>query len=155
MNKPNGKATAIPIASPADRITQIQEAVASSFKLDPYVKITLKGKEYTLEFNNTAAKGVYKDTGFNPISDALNFERWVDPEFIGAVLYHGLKCHHPDMTQEVADNLITMRQGLYIRDTLIKALTTPLPDIPDDYVPDKESPIEIVTDPMQPPVPSG
>ena len=140
--KPNGK-------SLDDPRRQIEE----SFKLDPTVTVTLGDKKYLLEFDNTAAKEIFKAIAYNMLSDPDIVARLNDPNSVGVILYWGLKRHHPEITEEEADRLLTAKHRLYITSTLIQAMTGFVPDLATGD--DKESPAEAVKDPTQPLVPSG
>jgi hypothetical protein len=64
--------------------------------IDPLVPIKLRNKEYILEFNNYAVKGIQADTGYNLISTGFDHKCMEDPKIAGAMLYWGLKTNHPE-----------------------------------------------------------
>jgi len=132
--------------------------IEESFKLDPIVTIMLKGKEYQLEFNNYAVKGILKDTGYNLMSKEPRLAYMHSPEIFGAFLYYGLKTHHPEMTQEEADKLYSLKHYLYVLDRITKAVTLFMPELTEEekaMVMASEKVPEVVEDPTKPPVPSG
>ncbi len=141
-------------------LEQDRKEIGDSFKLDPRVPIQLKGKEYTLEFNNFAVKGVYKDTGYNLLSTPLDKEQMNNPDIMGALLYYGLKTNHDDMTQDSADKLCTYIHQLYILSRLHAALDLFLPESAKKELEGLSDPGEagspqVAEDPTKPPVDSG
>lgn len=100
-------------------------------KLDPTVPITLKNKEYTLEFNNRAIKRVLRDTGHNVIKDGIDRDALNDPNLYGSLVLHGLETHHPDLTEDEVDMLVTYRHFFYISSQLLTALSLFMPDVSD------------------------
>jgi len=108
-----------------------KERVLELFKLDPLVPITLKGKEYILEFNNYAVKGVFKDTGLNIMKAGFGQEQMQDPEVMGAMLYWALKTNCTDFTQDDVDKMYSLRHYSYILERLREAIDLFLPDMSD------------------------
>ncbi len=115
----------------AEAIELRRERVQATFKLDPTVIITLKGVDYTLEFDNAAVKGVLKDTGYNMMSTAFSVDQMQDPDVMGAMLFRGLQHNHSDMTQEKADSLFSVRLYPYVLEKLRQSLALFLPDMTD------------------------
>ena len=126
--------------------------IGETLKLDPTVIIMLKGKDYTLEFNNFAIKGILKDTGFNLMGSFLGTEEMENPEIMGAVLYYGLKTHHNELTQEECDKLYGYRHNVYILDKIREAIRLFLPDM-SDIVRAEEGEGEEAKEPVNPPKP--
>ena len=138
-------------------LVQQRKEIEETFKLDPLVKIQLKGVEYTLEYNNLSVKGIYKDTGYNLLSTSLGKDQMDDPNVMGALLFYGLKTHHDAMTQEEADKLYTYRHVVYIMSRITTALELFVPassnkDLAD---PDEAGSPQVSEDPTKPPVNSG
>lgn len=129
------------VVSPATFQEIRKERVQSTFKLDPQVEIVLKGKTYTLEFNNWAAKELTKAIGFNPLREPLSMGILSDPAQLGAVLLYGLLTNHPDLDQDQVDRLFTFRHIEYVISRLTLSLQMIMPDMSDyEIVPeDKES----------------
>lgn len=138
-------------------LEQQRKEIEETFKLDPQVTIKLKGAEYTLEYNNLAIKGIYKDTGYNLLSTTLGKEQMDDPNIMGALMYYGLKTHHEDMTQEEADKLYTYRHMVYIMSRITSALQLFIPESSkrDLTDPGEAGSPQVAEDPTNPPVDSG
>lgn len=102
-----------------------------SMKLDPAVQILLGDKPYTLVVNNRTAKDILKDTGVNILSGDLTMARLDDPIVMGSVLLRSLQKHHPDMTEAIVDDLLTIRHLLYVRGKIADAISLFLPDLED------------------------
>lgn len=129
-----------------------RERVQQTFKLDPTVMITLKGKEYTLELNNYGVKQVLKDTGFNIMKDGFGQEQMQDPEVMGSLLFRALETNHPDLTQDLVDRLYSYRLYPYILEKMRTVLDLFMPDMSDvlaEQTPDG-GPMLVVEDPTQP-----
>lgn len=107
------------------------ERVRETFQMDPQVKITLKGKEWTLEFNNYGVKEVLKETGLNLLDSGFGPDQWKDPKVMGALFYQGLKANYPDLTQEEADKLFSYRHYSAILSSIRTALSLFMPDMSD------------------------
>jgi hypothetical protein len=149
MGKPNGKPNGS--ANGLDKL--IDEQISSSFKADPTVTVTLGGKEYTLEYDNRAAKDIFKDTGINLLSDAIIVDALNNPEHVSKILLRGLQRHHPDkFTEDQLDEFLTIKHRAYILRQVLRAMTGFIPELPDR---EPESPADVPLDPPQPPVPSG
>jgi hypothetical protein len=101
-------------------------------QLDPAVNITLRNKQYTLEYNNFSIKGILKDTGFNLLNQNLTVKELGDPAILGAFLFWGLKTNHEELTQEQADKLLTYRDHFNVMLGIRKALTLYLPEVKGD-----------------------
>ena len=101
------------------------------FQLDTKVPINLRGQEYILELDNRAAKGVLLDTDFNMLSSSLSVEVLNNPIILGALVYHGLREHHPEITQDEADRLIEFRKFPYIIGRIQHAMELFSPDMSD------------------------
>ena len=120
------------------KVISIEEAqelrkkrIEETFQLDPLTTITLKGKTFTMELNNYAVKGIYKDTGHNLLAIGFGLKEMQSPELMGATLYWALKEHHPELTQDDVDKLFTYRHYGYILERLKVALDLFLPDMSD------------------------
>lgn len=113
-----------------------RQRVQETFKLDPDVIITLKGKKYTLEMNNYAVKEVLRDTGVNLMRDGLSRDSMVDPHIVGSILFRSMQLHHPDLTQDDVDKLYTLRHYSYVLDTLRQVVDLFMPDMSDIIVAD-------------------
>lgn len=108
-----------------------KERVLDTFKLDPQVKITLKGNEYTLEVNNWAVKQIYKETKFNLLSSGFKLAQMEDPELMGVMLFYSLVTNHPELTQESTDKMFTYRHYPYILDRMKEAISLFMPELPE------------------------
>jgi hypothetical protein len=129
-----------------------RERVQETFQLDPLVIITLKGHDYTLEFNNFTVKCIYKELGINLLSEGIPMEAMQDPDKLGKLLLLGLQEHHPDLTQDAVDRLYTYRHYMYVLDRLQAALNLFMPDMSDvekPTEPDAGKPV-LVQDPSKP-----
>lgn len=129
------------------------ERVQDTFKLDPVVPITLKGKSYTIELNNFAVKEVMKATGFNVMAASFSPKEMENPDVMGALLYWGLKTHHEELTQVEVDKLFTFKHYPYVLNRLQAALEMFLPDLSDLTV-EEEKKDETPRPPL-PPSPGG
>ncbi len=138
-------------------LEQQRKEIGETFKLDPQVTIKLKGAEYTLEYNNFAVKGIYKDTGYNLLSTPLDKQQMDDPDIMGALLYYGLKTNHEDITQEQVDKLYTYRHMVYVMSRITSALELFLPESSkkDLTDPGEAGSPQVAEDPTKPPVDSG
>lgn len=131
------------------RINQAhRERVDRTLQNDPLVKVSLKGNDYILELNNSCVKGIYKDCGMNLLSDTFDTRVMQDPEKMGCLLYWALKIHHPTMTQEDADNLISYRFFPYISVKLREVVSMFMPDLSDIKPPAEEEEEKQATDPI-------
>jgi hypothetical protein len=119
------------IVSKEEAVKLNSERIQATFQLDPAVKITLRGKEYTLELTNYAVKGLYKDTGHNLLSLGFTLEAMQSAELLGALLYWSLNYNHPDLTQDDVDKLFSYRLYGYILDRLKVVVDLFLPDMSD------------------------
>ena len=128
--------------------------IERTFQLDPTVSITLKGKAYTLEYNNYAVKGILRDTLFNMLARGLDKEALESPDILGAALYWGLKTHHPDLSQDDADKLYTYRHYGYIISKITDAVSLFTADMSDFELDTPLEPSE-ESDPTKPPTPIG
>lgn len=123
--------------------------VMETFKLDPAIKITLRGVEYTLEYNNYAVKGVLADVGLNLLSDGFgNLDQIQNPDILGSLLFRGLEINHPELKQADADRLFTTRHYSYVLNRLRAALALFMPDMSDIEVEDVPSIINAEADPI-------
>ena len=134
-----------------------RQRVLETFQLDPLVKVMLKGKEYTLEFNNRAVKFIMKDTSLNLMSAGFGMDAMQDPEIMGALLFRGLQTHHPDLTQDEIDLLYSYRHFPYILQCLRQGLDLFLPDMSDVEAEEDQagSQGELPLDPTRQPIPIG
>lgn len=107
---------------------EYSDGVAETTKLDPAVSITLKGTLYKLEFTNRSVKNVFDDTGYNILQEKFDRSRMEDPKLMGSLVFRGLQKNHPDLDQDQADDLFTLRHYPYILDRLITALDMFMPD---------------------------
>lgn len=112
-------------------LDKVGERVQATFKLDPQVAITLKGKDYILEFNNYAVKGIFKETDFNLMGSAFTLAQMQNPRVMGVMLYYGLKTNHPDITEDEVDKLFTYRHYPYVLSKLRQAIGLFMPDLTD------------------------
>ena len=108
-----------------------RQRMGDMLQVDPQVSIKLGNQEYTLEFNNFAAKGILRDTGLNILTDSIPREKASDPEFIGSLIYWGLTTAQPEMSKDEVDKLIAVRNLLYIRGRVNLALDLATPDMSD------------------------
>lgn len=113
----------------AAQLEERKQRLEAISRLDPHVDITLRGESYTLELNNRSVKDLLADTGVNVIKDGFPEDKADDPEFLGSLLFRALQKHHPEMTQEKADDLFSPRQYFYITYKLKEVLSLYLPDM--------------------------
>ena len=142
----------------SERFVSIRrKRVQETFQLDPLVPITLKGKNYTLEFNNRAVKLILKDTGLNLMSAGFGMDAMQDPETMGAILFRGLQTHHPDLTQDDVDVLYSYRHFPYVIQCLRQGLELFLPDMSDVEAEEDQAggQGELPLDPTRQPTPIG
>jgi len=95
------------------------------------VIIRVNGKEYTLRLGNNALCRFEAETGITAIKLAALGPDEMEQRFMRALLWAGLKKHHPDMTLDMAGDLIDDigldQTGEYIRDALSAAHPPPVP----------------------------
>lgn len=108
----------------------VEGIMSQTFKMDPKVPISLRGEEYTLEYDNQAAMDVVSDCGFNILTDEL-FPVQYDPKVVGSLLFRGLQGSHPSMTFLESNRLFTTRHFPYIIRKIAEALRGFLPDMSD------------------------
>ena len=125
-----------------------QMRVQDTWKLDPQVKVMLKGKEYVIEFNNYAVKEIFRsEKQINIMKDGVTMETLQDPEALSLLLYWGLKEHHPDLTQDELDRLFTYKHYGYIVNKLTSALDMFTPDMSDVNEQDEDQQVNGVARP--------
>lgn len=138
----------------AKQIARVGKAVDESFKLEPSLTVVLRGKGYTLEFDNMAAKGILRDTGQNILTES-GANLLDHPDHLGSILYWGLKRHHEDMTQDESDGLLVLRHRFYITKRIMEAMSLSIPDADEDNQPEGGLELTPPKNPTKPPVPSG
>lgn len=117
--------------TPEERQEIRKKRVEETFQLDPVVSIKLKQKDYTLEANNYAIKGILKDTAVNLMDTGFRKEQMNDPLLMGSMLFWLLRTNHPEMTQEESDKMYSFRHYAYVLQRLNIALDLFLPDMSD------------------------
>lgn len=136
-----------PVMSDEERAAYYDQQLMEMEQLEPSVPIKLRGNDYTLEYNNRAVKEIFAATGLNLLSDPLG-PHLTNPTTLSALIYWGLKKHHPDLTTEESDDLFGPRLHLYIQSRIAKAMTLFLPDLkempPRPKEADKASPLELL-----------
>lgn len=114
--------------------------MVGALSLDPRVPLQIDGRNYTLLFNNLAAKGIYQEIGINLLDrDSLDEIRYLhkDLEKLTIFLYWGLKECHPEITKEQVDReVIVLKLIFYIMRQINQALNLFLPDMSDVKVED-------------------
>lgn len=138
-----------------DYVKRFKSRVLETFQLDPVVTITLKGHDYTLEFNNWAVKEILRESGVNMIATGFTSEHMQSPEIMSVVLYYGLKTHHSELTQDGVDRMFTLRHYPYIHDRLSDAVDLFLPDMSDMEIEKRAEGEANPGDPTSPPIQAG
>lgn len=123
-------------------------------KADPRVEIMLGGKPYFLEFTNRAVKNVLTKLEVNLLKDNFSIEDLQDPAKLCTLLQIGLSTHHPDITEDALDDLLTARQWPYVMNRLSTSLELFMPDM-SDMVEAKVSEVPEGEDPTKKPTPLG
>ena len=154
MTAPRPKLSPEQVKAAEARLAERRRRVLETFQLDPLVPIKLKGKDYTLEFNNWAVKKVLKETGFNVMSTGFGMEQMQDPVVMGNLLFNGLLTNHPDLTQDDVDRMYSFRHYPYILECLRIGLDLFTPDMSDVETADNPIP-EITQDPSSPQTVAG
>lgn len=113
-----------------------KERVQETSKLQPQVPIMLKGAHFTLEYNNSSVIQILNDKGLNLLTQPITKDMMYDPVFLGYILHIGLKEFHPDLTQEQANNLFTLRHYAYVSSRIKEAIDAFMPDLSDLEVSD-------------------
>lgn len=127
-----------------ERVKAFQERVKKPeiFQLDPVVTVTLKGKEFKLEYDLKAAKDVLQECGFNMLSTGI-LDAYDSPDILGSLLHRGLQRHQENLSRDDADRLFSMRQHPYITQMIEEALTLFNPDLSDVPIPEgDETPVD-------------
>jgi hypothetical protein len=130
--------------------------VQATGSLDPTITVMLKGVEYTLEYNNSAVKGIKDDLslGFN-LLDGFDSGVLSDPIKITKMLLWGMVSNHPDVTEQFIDERLALKHWPYYMDRIMAAITPFMPDFT-DLEPSSEQVIR-VKEPSDPkmPTPAG
>lgn len=119
----------------AQMVAEFQKRLPGVLKVDPVVTVELKAGTYQLEYDNRALKNIFTDTGINLLEEDFKSSVLQDPTMLGIFFFRALQRHHPDMTQEEADGLLSLRLYLPIRRKLLDCLDAIVPDMDDIEVP--------------------
>lgn len=108
----------------------VTERVKALCKIDPYVIITLRDKQFKLEFNLKAMKAILAELDVNLLAGG-KIERALldDPNVISKLVHIGLRQHHPELTEDAVDELVSIKHYYYILEALTEALTAAFPDM--------------------------
>lgn len=142
--------TKIQVSTQQEKSALYMQRVRELFKLDPTVTVTLKGKDYKLEYNNFAARRIATDVAHNLISQPLTVALLSDPSFLGSVFWRGLETHHSELGQDGADKLLTTQHFVYIVDRIKTAVNAFMPDMSDVEVVEDQASEEAPPDPRKP-----
>lgn len=77
-----------------ERSAEISKRVQALAKLDPFVVCTLQGRDFKLEFDNTAIKAVLTELGMNLLKDGLDRAVFEDIEKTTQLFYIGIQKHN-------------------------------------------------------------
>lgn len=131
MTPEDKKATVKQVVSGTQAAEIMTQRVEETWKLDPEVVIHLKGKEYTLEFTNFAVKEIAKHLQIDLLKSGIPQGSLQDSEILTGLIYYGLQEHHPEITKDQIDRMLSLRHYGYILNRLTEALSLFSPDMSD------------------------
>lgn len=116
-----------------ERQKEIIKRVQALDKLDPFVVMTIRGKDYKLEFDNKAIRLINTEFGVNLLEiPYLPDELFKDVDKLARVLQIALTRNHPELeTLEHVADLIGVKHQAYIMHCLRNAADFYFPDVSD------------------------
>lgn len=104
-------------------------AIHNITKTDPWVPIQLDGVEFRMEFRFKAVRALFQMTGKNMNAGELQAEDFQSFESMAQVLTIGLSRNHPDLTQDMLEDMLNMRHRAYYLWCIQQAIEATQPDL--------------------------
>lgn len=81
-------------------------------RMDPHVLIRLDGKDYKLEYTMYSAKLIKDELGIDMLKP-IDYEQGRDFGNLFGLIRHGLAKHHPELSEEDIQKIVSPRMFMY------------------------------------------